>query len=215
MWGDEPHDASAISVNPLIVARELDFRQGAALDPSNGRGLGAYAEFLYSILGRPEEGRSVLKHALWVDPMSPSARFTDAEFSLDDSGVKASEQKTLQVLELDPNFVPALQRYGKLRWLIDGKLAEAIQLLEHGIALDPRNSLLLHTAMAVYLDLGDATAARAVVAGTPPTRVQWDCSRCTKAIGDVRDSRHTMRRVGPATATTAKSGRAKRCATMR
>jgi len=101
--------------------------------------------------------------------MSPSARFTDAEFSLDDSGVKASEQKTLQVLELDPNFVPALQRYGKLRWLIDGKLAEAIQLLEHGIALDPKNSLLLHTAMAVYLDLGDATAARAVVAGMPPS----------------------------------------------
>src|SRR5439155_18410420 len=104
-----------------------------------------------------------------VDPMSPSARFTDAEFSLDDSGVKASEQKTLQVLELDPNFVPALQRYGKLRCLIDGKLAEAIQLLEHGIALDPKNSLLLHTAMAVYLDLGDATAARAVVAGMPPS----------------------------------------------
>src|SRR5205823_14310114 len=50
---------------------------------------------------------------------------------------------------------------------IDGKLAEAIQLLEHGIALDPKNSLLLHTAMAVYLDLGDAKAARAVVAGMP------------------------------------------------
>jgi TolB-like protein/DNA-binding winged helix-turn-helix (wHTH) protein/Tfp pilus assembly protein PilF len=169
MWADEPHDASAISANPLIVARERDFRQGAALDPSNGRGLGAYAEFLYWVLERPEEGRRVLKRALWVDPMSPSARFTDAEFSLDDSGAKASEQKTLQVLELDPNFVPALQRYGKFRWLIDGKLAEAIQLLEHGIALDPKNSLLLHSAMAVYLDLGDAKAARAVVAGMPPS----------------------------------------------
>ena len=88
-------------------------------------------------------------------------------FSLDDSGAKASEQKTLQVLELDPNFVPALQRYGKFRWLIDGKLAEAIQIIEHAIALDPKNSLLLHIAMAVYLDLGDAKAARAVVAGMP------------------------------------------------
>ena len=62
-------------------------------------------------------------------------------FSLDDSGAKASEQKTLQVLELDPNFVPALQRYGTFRWLIDGKLAEAIQIIEHAIALDPNNSL--------------------------------------------------------------------------
>jgi len=167
MWADEPHDAGAIGSNPLIIARELDFRQGAALDPSNGRGLEAYAEFLRWTLERPEEGNSVLKHALWVDPMSPNARFTDAEFSLDDNGVRESEKKTLQVLELDPNFVPALLRYGRLRWLIDGKLAEAIQIIEHGIALDPDNSLLLHAAMTVYLDLGDAKAARAVVAGTP------------------------------------------------
>src|SRR4029077_11850148 len=152
---------------PLIVAREGEFRQGAALDPSNGRGLGAYAEFLYWVLERPEEGRSVLKRALWVDPMSPSARFTDAEFSLDDSGAKASEQKTLQVLELDPNFVPALELYGTYRWLIDGKLAETIQIIEHAIAIDPENSLLRHRALSVYLDLGDVEAARAVVAGMP------------------------------------------------
>jgi tetratricopeptide (TPR) repeat protein len=101
--------------------------------------------------------------------MSPSARFTDAEFSLDDSGVKASEQKNLQVLELDPNFVPALERYGRLRWLIDGKLAEAIQIMEHGIALDPKNLWLRLAVIAVYLDLGDAQAARDVVAGMPPS----------------------------------------------
>jgi len=169
MWGDYPHDASATSDNPLIVARERDFRQGAALDPSNGRGLEAYAEFLRWILERPEESKSVLKRALWVDPMSPSARFADAQFSLFDNGVRTFEQKTLQVLELDPNFVPALQYYGKLRWLIEGRLAEGIQIIEHAIALDPKNSLARHTVMTVYLDLGDAKAARAVVAGMPPS----------------------------------------------
>jgi TolB-like protein/DNA-binding winged helix-turn-helix (wHTH) protein/Tfp pilus assembly protein PilF len=167
MWGDEPYDSGATSDNPLIVARELDFRQGAALDSSNGRGLRAYAEFLYWTQERPEEGKSVLKRALWVDPMSASAHFTDAMFSLFDNGVRTFEQKTLQVLELDPNFVPALLWFGKFRWLIDGKLAEAIQIIEHAIALDPKNSLLLHAAMTVYLDLGDAKAARAVVAGIP------------------------------------------------
>jgi Tfp pilus assembly protein PilF len=187
MWADEPYDASATADSPLVVARELDFRQGAALDPSNGRGLAAYAGFLYSILGRPEEGRSVLKRALWVDPMSPSARFTDAEFSLDDSGVKVSEQKTLQVLELDPNFVPALQRYGKLRWLIDGRLAEAVQIIEHAIALDPKNSLLLHSAMAVYLDLGDVKAARTVFAGT---------SQSPRAVGLLAMHEGDWRRAG-------------------
>jgi tetratricopeptide (TPR) repeat protein len=87
--------------------------------------------------------------------------------SLGADGAKASVQKTLKVLELDPNFVPALSRYGRLRWLIDGKLAEAIQFIEHGIALDPANSSLLHAAMTVYLDLGDTKAARAVAAGMP------------------------------------------------
>ena len=202
--------------NPLIVARERDFRQGAALDPSNGRGLGAYAEFLYWTLERPEEGRSVLKRALWVDPMSPSARFADAEFSLDESGVRVSEQKTLQVLELDPNFVPALHRYGQYRWLIDGKLAEAIQIIEHAIALDPKNSLLLHRAMAVYLDLGDVKAARAVVAGMPQS---------AHAVGLLAMHEGDWRRAGLSAydeagwtrdrRLTAKSGRAKRCATMR
>jgi TolB-like protein/DNA-binding winged helix-turn-helix (wHTH) protein/Tfp pilus assembly protein PilF len=149
MWGDQPHDLSATPTNPLIAAQERDFRQGAALDPSNGRGLAAYAKFLYWILEKPEEGRSVLKRALWVDPISPSARFTDAVFSLEDSGVKVSEQKTLQVLELDPNFVPALQRYGTFRWAFDGQLAEAIQIIEHGIALDPNNPWLRYAAVEV------------------------------------------------------------------
>jgi tetratricopeptide (TPR) repeat protein len=99
--------------------------------------------------------------------MSPHARFTDAVFSLDVSGVKASEEKTLQVLELDPNFVPALQRYGTFRWLFDGKLAEAIQILEHAIALDPSNPSLRYAALEVYLDLGELKAARDVAAGTP------------------------------------------------
>ena len=88
-------------------------------------------------------------------------------FSLYESGAKTWEQKTLQVLELDPNFVPALQWYGIIRWVIEGKLAEAIQINEHAIALDPNNSFLRHAAMAVYLDLDDAKAARAVVAGMP------------------------------------------------
>jgi len=168
MWADEPYDASATADNPLVAARELDFRQGAALDPSNGRGLEAYAGFLYDQLNRPEEAKSVLRRALWVDPLSPSPRQTDSEFSFLESGVKVAHQKTLQVLELDPSFVPALHRYAQYRWLIDGKLAEALQIIEHAIALDPNNTLLLRHALAIYLDLDDAEAARAVVAGLPP-----------------------------------------------
>jgi TolB-like protein/DNA-binding winged helix-turn-helix (wHTH) protein/Tfp pilus assembly protein PilF len=168
MWGEVQHDAEATVDNPLVVALERDFSQGAALDPSNGRGLAAYAEFLYWTLERPEEGRSVLKRALWVDPLSASAHLKDAVLTLAESGIKASEQKNLQVLQLDPNFVPALQRYGMFRWRFDGKLVEAIQYIEHAIALDPNNSRLRQNAEALYLDLDDLTAARDVAAGTLP-----------------------------------------------
>jgi tetratricopeptide (TPR) repeat protein len=50
--------------------------------------------------------------------------------------------------------------------MFHGKLTDAVQILEHAIALDPHNPEPRHTAMAVYLDLGDEQAARAVTAGT-------------------------------------------------
>ncbi|MEP6548284.1 MAG: winged helix-turn-helix domain-containing protein [Gammaproteobacteria bacterium] len=165
MWGDAPYEA-----------RIADFARGAALDPSNGRGLTAYATFLIWADGlrpedaariqlRPEEGARILQRALKIDPMSPRAHF-DAAMTGED-GAAMVEQNMLSVLELDPAFVPALHQIGLYRWLFHDKLAEAAQILEHAIALDPGNPGLRHTAMAVYLDLGDERAARAVAAGTP------------------------------------------------
>src|SRR5262249_17766376 len=82
MWADQAFDTSATGSTALNSERELDFRQGAALDPSNGRGLEAYAEFLRWVLERREQSKTVLQHVLRIDPMSPSARFADAMFSL-------------------------------------------------------------------------------------------------------------------------------------
>lgn len=149
-----------------LEARNADFLRGMALDPSNGRGLTAYAEFLDSDMGRPQEGVSILQRALQIDPMSPEAHFYAAQMSLETSGAAVMERNMLAVLELDPKFVPALESLGAYR-LGDGKLAEAAQILEHAISLDPGNPKLRHHAMAVYLDLGDEQAARAVAAATP------------------------------------------------
>jgi TolB-like protein/DNA-binding winged helix-turn-helix (wHTH) protein/Tfp pilus assembly protein PilF len=156
MWEEAPNEV-----------RDADFRRGVALDPSNGRGLTAYAAFLDSIYRRPEEAARMLQRALWIDPMSPSAHYHAANRSLDEQDARTSEQRVLEVLQLDPDFVPALELYGIFRWLLHGQLAEAIQVLEHAIKLDPANPSLRHNAMAVYLDLGDEPAAREVAAGTP------------------------------------------------
>ena len=72
-----------------------------------------------------------------------------------------------RVLELYPDYQPALQRYAKYRWMHHGKLAEAAQIIEHAIEVDPENPWSRHTAVAIYLDLDDAATARRVAAGTP------------------------------------------------
>jgi TolB-like protein/DNA-binding winged helix-turn-helix (wHTH) protein/Tfp pilus assembly protein PilF len=159
--------ARALWGAPGDAAREADFARGAKLDPSNGRGLSAYAEYLENELDRPNDATAVLQRALKIDPMSPRAHYFAAIRSMEVSGFEAVEQKMRQVLELDPNFVPALQRYGKYQWQLHANPAAAIQIEEHAIALDPQNPWLRHTAMAMYLDVGDPDAARDVASGTP------------------------------------------------
>jgi TolB-like protein/DNA-binding winged helix-turn-helix (wHTH) protein len=170
MWADTPFDA-----------RNADFKRGVALDPSNGRGLTAYAEFLdHDNFGwtqgpwanpnyppQSEEAKRILQRALQIDPMSPGAHFDAATGSFGDGGGAMLERRMLSVLELDPNFVPALCQVGLVRWVLHDKMAEAVQILEHAIALDPGNPESRHTAMAVYLDLGEERAAREVAAGAP------------------------------------------------
>ena len=162
----EAYFARAMWSNATVDARRSDYVRGATLSPSDGRGLTSYAEFLAWEVERPQEAAPVLQHALQVDPMSPQAHFDAAMMGFNGNGADAAEQSMVAVLELDPQFVPAIEEVGLYRWLFHGKLAEAIQILEHAIALDPLNPTPRHTAMAVYLDLEDVQAARAVAAGT-------------------------------------------------
>jgi tetratricopeptide (TPR) repeat protein len=99
--------------------------------------------------------------------MSPAAHFDAAAASFGEGGGAMLEHSMLSVLDLDPNFVPALNAVGLTRWVLHDRLTEAVQILEHAIALDPGNTESRHTAMAVYLDLGEERAAREVAAGTP------------------------------------------------
>ena len=168
----DPNSGSAYFVRAIWEeapnqVRDADFRRGVALDPSNGRGLTAYAAFLDSTYRRPEEAARMLQRALWIDPMSPSAHYHAANRSLQEQDARIAEQRVLEVLQLDPDFVPALELYGLFLWLTHGRLADAVQVLEHAIKLDPANPSLRHTAMAMYLDLRDEQAAREVAAGTP------------------------------------------------
>jgi TolB-like protein/DNA-binding winged helix-turn-helix (wHTH) protein/tetratricopeptide (TPR) repeat protein len=151
------------------AGQDADFRRGLELDPSNGRGLVAYSEFLDK-QGRRDDASRALDRALRVDPMSPRAHFRQVMQDFDTRGGLVLEPGMKHVLEIDPNYQPALQRYAKYRWTLHGKLAEAAQVIEHAIEVDPDNPWSRQTAAAIYLDLDDETAAREVAAGTASSR---------------------------------------------
>ncbi len=163
------HFARAMWGSGTRAEREADFRFGLAYDPSNGRGITAYAEFLADDQERPfAEVDGMLQRALWIDPLSPRARFKRVMFS--DLTAADAEKQMLEVLALDPNFHPALQRYGKYRWMFHGQLAESAAIMERAIAVDPDNPWSRHTALAIYLDLDDVEAAQDVTATTALNR---------------------------------------------
>jgi hypothetical protein len=157
--------ARAIWSDAVDERREADFRRGLELDPSNGRGLVAYSAFLHN-RERYDEALQLLERALLIDPASPQPHFMLVQRRFRLEGGLSLEEGMRGVLDRFPDFQPALQRYAKYRWLHHGKLAEAAQILEHAIAVDPENPWSRHTIAAIYLDLDDAATARRVAAGT-------------------------------------------------
>jgi tetratricopeptide (TPR) repeat protein len=160
--------ARAMWVERESSAIDAAFRRAVALDARDSRGLTAYSEFLDD-QGRDGEARAMLDVALRVDPLSARARFRQNQRRFKDVGAGV-EQYALETLKLFPDFYPALQRYGKYRWMQHGDFAQAIAIVERAIAGDPENPWGPHTAAAFYVDIGDANAARAVVQGNATAR---------------------------------------------
>jgi predicted Zn-dependent protease len=83
------------------------------------------------------------------------------------SGAAYVETPILAILELDPEYYPALQRVAKYRSLFHGHPAEAVALIERAIRSDPSNPWGPHSAAAFYLDAADPAAAEALARTTP------------------------------------------------
>ncbi len=162
MWGKAP-DAT----------RAAQFERGLAQDRANVRAMTAYSELLDQ-MDQKSAADKWLQKALLIDPLWPRARFRAAQRHFSSVGA-AVEQQNLKVLELDPNYYPALQRRAKYQWQQHGEMAQAISIIERAIASDPENPWGLHTAIPFYLDLNqpgkaDELASRNAVAAAS-TRV--------------------------------------------
>jgi len=164
MWSDLP-----------ATERERLFRRAAELDPSNSRGLTAFAEFLDRSALRNsgaigQEGKPLIDKVLSIDPLSPRTRWWSVQRRWSHLPPEQIEKLLAHELEIDPQNYILANRYAFRRWMFHGETAEALELIERTIANDPQNPLGAHFASAFYLDVNDLPAARAVAATTPASR---------------------------------------------
>jgi TolB-like protein/DNA-binding winged helix-turn-helix (wHTH) protein/tetratricopeptide (TPR) repeat protein len=167
MWSDRPFET-----------RLALFRRAAQLDPSNSRGLTAYAEFLDrlgtdAMRGTGEhdrEAKELIDRVLAVDPLSPRARWWSVQRLWTNIPPDRLEQAMARELASDPQNYTLTVRHAMTRWYLHGDTADAIERTERAIASDPQQPTAPNLAVALYLDADDPAAARAIAATTPATR---------------------------------------------
>lgn len=147
---------------PLRSSRQPSPVQGDSIETAPG--LPRVGDLLTGLDGRPGEGRAMLDRALRIDPLSARACCIRAHLA---ATAADAEQMLLAALKIDPQFIAALEQLSLMRSL-RGEFAEGVLLAERAIALDSGNSWSRsrQSAYSRYLELGDLTAARDVVAGS-------------------------------------------------
>jgi len=177
MWSGRPQ-----------AERKALFERAAEHDPSNSRGLTAYAQFIDGFLetrtrtvpGGPETGgtsaqaKALIDRVLTLDPLSPRARFWAIQRQWTSGTPDQLMQAMSRELQLDPRNYLLADRYAFRRWFVYGETADAIDRIEKVIGSDPQQAIGPNIAVAAYLDVGDVAAARSIAATTPASR---DASR--------------------------------------
>jgi len=114
---------------------------------------------------RRAESIRLLERAVEIDPLAAPARFYLMEYA--DPGRVEYESMLQDLLAIDPDYYPGLQRLAMFRWIFHDSPSQAIELIERAIAADPQNPWAHQSAAYYYLDIDDAPAAADVAAATP------------------------------------------------
>ncbi|MGB8694915.1 MAG: winged helix-turn-helix domain-containing protein [Steroidobacteraceae bacterium] len=178
------------------VGAEADYRKGLALNPSYGLGYQKYAEMLEG-RGRNSEMRAELEKAIQVDPMAARnyydlGRMLLSSGTTEDSGPRA-ESLFLKALEVDPNYYPALTRLATLHWYT-GREAEAVQLGERAIAIEPRARWARWLLANYYLELRDRVGAQSVLTEQPTPVLPVQRALLCIYDGRIEPALNTLRR---------------------
>jgi TolB-like protein len=147
---------------------EASYRLGLQFSPNDARGYAGLASVLFEQPARRDEALRALERARRIDPLEPAHDVAKAVFLLYDRGDLVGAEGLLRnVLQRQPQYVPALTRLGELEYCCGADPSEAIVLLERAIALDPRAVYPRRVLVRAYLAVGDVGAAEAVAANSP------------------------------------------------
>ena len=149
-----------------IAAADADFRRGLELAPNSARGYEGLAAALFQSAARRREALAMVEKARQLNPLEPRLDVIKATYLAYGPGdVEQSTSILQQLLERDPLYVPALVRLSEFRWRLEGRIAEAIQLAEQAVKLDPGTELAWYHIGVAYLDVDDPASAESAFRG--------------------------------------------------
>jgi TolB-like protein/tetratricopeptide (TPR) repeat protein len=145
------------------IEAERLYRKGLALAPNYADGFAHYASFLFGE-SRPGEAIETISRANQIDPLSPRPYQLHAFLLMvARSDVVGHDRLLRKALSINPRLPSVLRQLAHSRWEYSGEFADAAQLVEQAIAADPHWAPARTLARDIYLDLGDRTAAAAVL----------------------------------------------------
>jgi TolB-like protein len=158
--------AKAFAMRQEGGTREQALRRAIALNPNYAPAYHWLSMTLLTFAGKSQEGLEYAQRAAQLDPLSAVIRVwlgTAYSFAgrFDDA-----EAQYRRALEIDPLFPLAHVDLGLLQAWVLNRYAEAVPNVKRAIALDPGNPEYPAYLASLYLELGDESAARRVLAGS-------------------------------------------------
>jgi TolB-like protein/DNA-binding winged helix-turn-helix (wHTH) protein/Tfp pilus assembly protein PilF len=143
------------------AAADADLQRGISLSPNSARGYEGLATVMFQSVARRREALELIEKARRLDPLSNNLEVLKASYLFWGAGDATQAAAILQsVLEREPLYVPAIIRLAEVRWTAQGQYAEAVQLAEQAVSLDPGSEPAWRVLMASYLEMDESPAAQ-------------------------------------------------------
>jgi TolB-like protein/DNA-binding winged helix-turn-helix (wHTH) protein/Tfp pilus assembly protein PilF len=144
-----------------VAAADADLRRGIELSPNNARGYEGLAAVMFQSVARRREALGLIEKAGRLDPLASHLEVLKASYLFWGTGEVSKVVDILEaVLEREPLYVPAIIRLAEVRWTAQGEFAEAVQLAEQAVSLDPGSEPAWLVLMSAYLEMDEAAAAQ-------------------------------------------------------